>query len=140
MSKNERQPEGDLLRGDGDKRMPYDTDLSDSSSHGPDLYESFIDGHQGVFGKRKVIPRGFHADDVRHVDHLVLKPDGDFFAAQYTCILPGASKGATEPARTGLLRYLKAMFPKAEIRDSGTHPGSPSTGRPRTSARTPSAA
>ena len=83
-----------------------------------DLYESFVPGRVGMFPKKGVVRKGFTADDVDHVDHLVLKPDGDFFAEQYACIRPGARKGDVEPRRTCVLRYLKELFPKAEVRDS----------------------
>ena len=85
----------------------------------PDLYESFIAGTAGTYDKTKVFPQGLQADQITSATQIVLKPDGDFFAADYPSIGPGTKKGDRQATKTCLLRYLLKWFPRAEIRASG---------------------
>ncbi|MBI3832488.1 MAG: hypothetical protein HY291_23390 [Planctomycetes bacterium] len=84
-----------------------------------DLYRSFIPGREGFFAKERLNPRGFGDQDVVSLTHLVLKPDGQFFASEFARIGPGTTKGDLESRRACILRSLLQFFPRAQIIDSG---------------------
>ena len=93
--------------------------ITDAKADHQDLYESYIQGHQGTFSKKGVIPAGFNSDKVSNFDRIVLKPDGEHFQSTYSKIGAGTAKGHTDHRRTFLLNHLLECFRRSEIRNSG---------------------
>src|SRR5437879_1213823 len=73
-----------------------DDNINPASSGKADEYVSYIADRCGIFYKEDVIPKGFKDGDVPRVDHIVLKPDGDFFNKQFPRVGPGSKKGDVE--------------------------------------------
>jgi hypothetical protein len=84
-----------------------------------DLYQSFLDGYEGVVQRGRLAPAGFTDKDITTIKYITLKPDGEFFAKDFAKITAGTKKGDRESRRNCLLRYLLWLFPKALIIDSG---------------------